>query len=132
MPRSNADTVRLFFEAFVRRDAEAAAELFEDAATFEPASTAVSERGTYEGPEGVRRYFRDLDETWQSFRVTISELHEDGDQVVALGRVYAAGNGFVGDDPAGFVWRLRDGMVVHGRVFTSHDAALAAAGLHTR
>jgi ketosteroid isomerase-like protein len=129
MLRSNADTIRSLFDAFSRRDAAAAAELFNEDAKFEPASTPAAGRETYVGPEGVRSYFRDLDETWQRFEVTITELLEHDDCVVVLGRVYAAGNGFVGDDPAGFVWRLRNGRIVFGRVFTSHDGALAAAGL---
>jgi uncharacterized protein len=126
---SNVDLVNRLFEAFARGDAEAIAALFDDEARFEPLSTSAAERHPYVGQEGVRRYLEDLGATWDRFQVTISEVREDGDHVVALGRIYAAGNGFVGDDPAGFVWRFKEGKIAFGKVFTSHDAALDAAGL---
>jgi ketosteroid isomerase-like protein len=88
---SNVDIVNRLFEAFARRDAKAIAELFDDEARFEPLSTSVAERRPYIGPEGVRRYMEDLGAAWDRFQVTISEVREDGDHVVALGRIYAAG-----------------------------------------
>jgi hypothetical protein len=41
--------------------------------------------------------------------------------------VYAWGVGRVVDSPAGWLWRVRDGLVVHGRVFDTARAALEAA-----
>ena len=51
------------------------------------------------------------------------------DVVVCTGRVYAWGVGRVIDAPAGWVWRLRDGKLVEGRVYENQREALAAAGL---
>jgi len=48
---------------------------------------------------------------------------------VCTGRVYAWGVGRVIDAPAGWVWRLRDGKLVEGRVYENQREALAAAGL---
>ena len=49
--------------------------------------------------------------------------------MVVTGRVYAWGLGRVVDTPAGWLWRLRDGRVVEGRVFDNEQDALAAGGL---
>jgi len=95
----------------------------------EPLSTPVERRTPYLGASGMRRYMRDLDETWQRFEVSIDELRAEGDYVVATGRIYAQHPNLVADDPAGFVFRLRDAKVVWVKVYRSHEEALAAAGM---
>jgi ketosteroid isomerase-like protein len=58
------------------------------------------------------------------------ELHEvDGERVLALGRIYAAGSGRVIDAPVAWVWHVRDGMLDYGRVHQSTRAALDELGL---
>jgi hypothetical protein len=47
---------------------------------------------------------------------------------VALGRIYARQASFVADDPAAFVFRLRDSKIVWAKVYRSETEALAAAG----
>ena len=95
----------------------------------EPLSTPVERRSPYLGVDGLRRYLRDLDETWEKFEVTVAELRADGDHVVALGRIHAQHEDLVADDPAGFVFKLRDAKVVWAKVYPSADEALASAGL---
>jgi ketosteroid isomerase-like protein len=125
----NTDTIRLFLEAFERRDAEAVAALCHPAVRFEPASTEVALRSAYIGEAGMRQYLQDIDATWEQFRLTVHSIREADGKVVALGRVYASARGFVGDDPVGIVCGLRSGKLLWGKVYTSQDAALAAAGL---
>ena len=48
--------------------------------------------------------------------------------MVAIGRIYARQRGFVADDPAAFVFKLRDSKVVWAKVYRSESEALAAAG----
>jgi ketosteroid isomerase-like protein len=76
----------------------------------------------------VRRYLQDLDETWDTFEVTIANLRADGEHVVAVGRIRARQGDVAVDDPAGFAFRLRDGRVVWAKVYRSHEEALAAVG----
>ena len=95
----------------------------------EPLSTEVAPRTPYLGVGGLRRYLRDLDETWQEFDVTVEDLRAHGDHVVAVGRIHARRENVVTDDQAGFAFKLRDGKVVWAKVYRSPDEALAAAGL---
>ena len=71
----------------------------------------------------------DVARVWVQLRSEPEEFLEVGDLVVCTGRVYAWGIGRVVDAPAGWVWRLRDGLLVEGRVYESRNAAFAAAGL---
>jgi ketosteroid isomerase-like protein len=48
---------------------------------------------------------------------------------VCTGRVYAWGVGRVIDAPAGWVWRVRDGLIVEGHVYESRRGAYEAVGL---
>jgi ketosteroid isomerase-like protein len=66
---------------------------------------------------------------WRELRSEPDEYDEVGELVVCAGRVYAWGVGRVVDAPAGWVWRLRDGLIVEGRVYETRRAARAAAGL---
>ena len=84
----------------------------------------------YRGHEGLRVYFADVARVWEELRSEPDEFIEiDDDRVVCTGRVYAWGVGRVIDAPAGWVWRLRDELVVEGHVYESRRGAYEAAGL---
>ena len=68
-------------------------------------------------------------QVWQELRSEPDEYVELDDRVVCTRRVYAWGIGRVIDAPAGWVWRLRDGLVVEGRVYETRRGAYEAAGL---
>jgi ketosteroid isomerase-like protein len=53
----------------------------------------------------------------------------EGGIVAVTGRVYAWGAGRVVDAPAGWLWRVADGLIVYGRVFETPAGALEAAGV---
>lgn len=97
---------------------------------FEPLSTPVRDRDPSEalGHTGLRRYFENLVSTWDEFRVAIAEVREAGDHVAALGQIHAVSTaaGFDSTDPVGFVWRLRDGLVVWGKTYRTPEEALSA------
>jgi ketosteroid isomerase-like protein len=123
--------VRRAFEAFTQRDVEAVLELVDPAVEFYAPTAEIAGKNTpYRGREGMRRYFEDVARLWEELEVIPREYRQAGDRVVALGRVYARGpDGLVVDAPAGWLWRLRAGKIVSGRVYTSREEALEAAGL---
>jgi anti-sigma regulatory factor (Ser/Thr protein kinase)/ketosteroid isomerase-like protein len=125
----NVRVVRELFDAFAARDIKRTISLVDRGVMMEPLSTSVQRRAPYLGVSGLRRYFGDLDETWQEFQVSVDELRAAGDHVVAFGRIFARTRDVVADDPAGFAFKLRDGKVVWAKVYRSQDEALAAAGL---
>lgn len=116
-------------DAFSRRDGDAMVRLMARHVQFEPAPTPFRPHRSYVGHDGMRGYLDDLAATWDRLEVTVIEYRHAGDYVLAFGRIYAAGHGSVQDDPATFVWRLEDGLVVWGRVFRNREEALESLGL---
>ena len=125
----NLRVVRDLFDAFAARDVSRTSQLVDRGVMMEPLSTPVERRTPYLGVDGLRRYLQDLDETWDRFDVTIEDVRaDDGEHVVADGRILARQNDVAVDDPACFAFRLRDGKVVWAKVYRSHEEALAAVG----
>lgn len=131
MAASNVDIVRQAFAAFEHRDADLLIPICSTGMVFEPVTARIAATGLpYRGHEGMRRYLEDVARTWQELRPAPDAFHEaDGGIVVATGRVYAWGAGRVIDAPAGWLWRIEDGLLVYGRIFETAAAALEAAGL---
>jgi ketosteroid isomerase-like protein len=126
----NADIVRQVFDAFSRRDLQALIALSDPEIVFQPQTGRLAGRDEpYRGHEGLRAYLADVAQVWQELRSEPDEYVELDDRVVCTGRVYAWGIGRVIDAPAGWVWRLRDGLVVEGRVYETRRGAYEAAGL---
>jgi anti-sigma regulatory factor (Ser/Thr protein kinase)/ketosteroid isomerase-like protein len=125
----NTRVVRQLLDAFAARDEARIMRLVDRGVMIEPLSTPVERRTPYLGVDGLRRYLTDLDRTWDRFEISVDQVHGGGDHVVAMGRIYAQHRELVADDPAGFVFKLRDAKVVWAKVYPSPGEALAAAGL---
>ena len=125
----NADIVRRVFAAFSRRDVESLLALCDPEIVFVPQTGRLAGRDEpYRGHEGLRTYLADVARVWQELRSEPDEYIEIDDRVLCTGRVYAWGVGRVIDAPAGWVWRVRDGLVVEGRVYETRRAAYEAVG----
>lgn len=131
MTTRNTDIVRAMFDAFAQRDAEALLSVAHPDIVFSPPTRRLARgEGAYYGHDGLRAYLADVARLWQELRSEPDEFIEIGDdQVLCTGRVYAWGVGRVVDTPAGWLWRLRDGRVIEGRVFETRRAAYEAVGL---
>lgn len=131
MEETRTDLARLVFEAFNRRDLEAALAIAHEQVEFFAATAEMANEGRpYVGHEGMRKYYDDVAKVWLELEVTPTEIREVGDAVLALGRVYGrAEGGYIQDSPAQWVMRFRDGRVSLIRVFTNRSAALAEVGL---
>lgn len=128
MDDPRVDVVRRAFQAFAARDVEEMLPVLDPDVEFLPVTAVILGQGeAYHGHEGMRRYFADVAEVWDELVVTPREFRVVGDHVVATGRVYARGAGRVVDSPAGWVWIVRDGLIVWGRVFADAEGALAYA-----
>src|SRR3954471_18653150 len=125
-----ADIVRELFDAFGRRDTTAVLALADPDIVFTPPTRRLAGRaGTDPGDEGLRTYLAYVARVWQELRSEPDEYVELDDRVLCTGRVYAWGVGRVIDAPAGWVWRLRDGLVVEGSVYETRRAAYEAVGM---
>jgi ketosteroid isomerase-like protein len=119
------EVVSALYDAFARRDVEAAVALAHPELEFWPQGTAerVGREEPYRGPDGLRRYFADVERAWEQLRVEPAELRVAGAGVVAFGRVVGRSGGRDVELPAIWVWKLRDGLVAYVRaVATAAEA----------
>lgn len=127
---ANVAVVRRAFEAFTVRDVEELVAACADDVEFHLPTARLAGKGRpYRGHEGVRAYLRDAARVWSELRLEAREFHVRDDLVVAVGRVYAWGDGRVVDTPSAWVWQLRDLQVTRVEVFESRAEAFAFAGL---
>jgi ketosteroid isomerase-like protein len=126
---TDVKVVEAVFAAFAERDVERVLELSDPEIELTAVTNDFAERTEpYRGHEGIREYFRDVARVWDELRLTPREYREVGDSVLVLGRVNARSAARIVDGSTGWLWRVRDGRVVYGRVYASAaDAERAAA-----
>jgi uncharacterized protein len=123
---ATADLVRRAYAAFAKRDFEALAEVA--VADFELDITdRVLNPATYRGEDGLRQFFSEIDELWESMDMKVERLVERGDEVLALLLVDITGraSGMTLQDRIAQLWTARDGKLVRMRVRADQQAALA-------
>jgi ketosteroid isomerase-like protein len=127
----NIELVRESIEAANRGDLEW---LLEHAASdIELRSRGVAgEPVLYTGPAGIREYFRDMADIWQSMESAPEDIRELGDRVIAIvnRRLRGRGSGIDVEDKIGIIFELRDGVAVRVSTYRNVEEALAEAGFH--
>jgi uncharacterized protein len=115
-------------EAFNRGDVEAFLESVDPEIEFIPRRAPV--QGAYHGHAGIREFFADNAESFDVFEVRIDEVHEIGEQIVAVGtvRIKGKGSGAEVTVPTASVIRYRDGKIVRSEEMNDRTRALRAAG----
>ena len=89
-------------------------------------------QGPYSGHEGVRRWWEDLAEAFESFRIELVDCAQvDDERVLAENRATGRfrGTGIPLDFPWAGLITVRDGKVVRAVGYFSRQQALEAAGL---
>jgi ketosteroid isomerase-like protein len=120
--------VKAVFAAFAERDVERVLELIDPEVEFTAMTNDLAGRTEpYRGHEGIRDYFRDVSLVWEELRLTPRDYREVGGGVLVTGRVNARSSARIVDGSTGWFWRVRDGRVVHGRVYASAAEAERAA-----
>src|SRR5271165_2291765 len=88
--------------------------------------------GVYEGSDGIRRYFADIEEAGPDFRIELDGV-EGGDskRMLAFLRFSSTGraSGIRLAAPLTNVYDLIDGKISHVRIFVDRQEALKAVGL---
>ena len=87
---------------------------------------------SYDGPDGIRRFFTDIGDAGPDFKITIEHLEAIGpDRVLAFGRNTATGraSGIPTEAATGNVYDFANGKIKRIRIFFDRDQALEAAGL---
>ena len=125
------DVIRELYAAFSARDVEAVLALSHPDIEFYPQGTVerAGREVPYRGADGLRQYFADVAAQWDELRVEPGQLRIAGDGVVAFGTAIGRSGGEDVRQPVIWVWKLRDGRVVSGRVVATAAQAYKAAGV---
>jgi uncharacterized protein len=136
MPREDGDPdlfrlVEAYYPALNQRDVEAVLGLFAEDAEYLPFNVSVVEGGSYQGHAGIRKFFEDAADTWESLRAEPQVYKAKGDQIVVTGRLRCRGkqSGIDVDSPAAWVFSFRGRKATRMRVYLDPEEALRDAGL---
>jgi ketosteroid isomerase-like protein len=125
--RRDVDVVKAVFVAFAERDLERVLELCANDVEFIAVTSDYAGRTEpYRGHEGMRQYFRDVEEVWDELRLAPTDYRVVGDQVLVTGRVSARSAARTVSGSTGWVWRVRDGKVAQVRAYASAEDAIAS------
>lgn len=131
MSQESVEIVRRGFEAWNRRDYEAALSHFSSDVQID-VSDRILNPEVYTGIDGAIRFRNEIAETWDDFRVEVEDLLPAGEEVVAL--VRSSGQGRMSGAPvvnAGAAWvaTVREGKIARLRLYRERSEALEAVGL---
>ena len=130
MSEENVEIVRHLYELVNRGDLDAVLEYLDPSVHYD-LSERVFNPAIYEGHDGIRRFYAELNEVWDDFRTDPVEFIQAGDKVVVPHRVHAVGkeSGVEVELPSTTIYSLSDGKVAAIRMYRDHARALEAAGL---
>jgi ketosteroid isomerase-like protein len=124
---SDIEVVKEVFAAFAERDVDGVLAHADPTIVFRPMTSDYAGRTEpYRGHEGIRQYFRDLAAIWDDIRLTPTDFRQVGETVLVTGKVTARSPARLVAGSTGWVWRMRDGKVVYGRVYRSAAEAIEA------
>ena len=86
---------------------------------------------SYHGHDGLRAFFHDWSEAFQSFSFHCKEVIDAGDEVISVNAAHGLGrtSGLNVEMEQWAVWSIRGGKIVRVVWFRTQDEAAEAAGL---
>jgi ketosteroid isomerase-like protein len=128
MSQENVDTARDFIAAYNRRDYDAAVEHFDPEIEWVLPARQSSDSGR--GPDEVKRFWNDIDETFEELRLEPQEFVDAGDRVATRLRHYGRSRSGAEIDVEMYhqVATFRAGKMVRIEFFGEWTEALEAAG----
>jgi ketosteroid isomerase-like protein len=128
MRSENVETVRRAHQALNDGDMDALVVLCDEQFRLDM-SDRIFNPAIYEGHDGIRRFYSEVREVWESYVWEPEELIEAGDGVVALLRSTARGrgSGVEVERHTAMVWSVREGRATAVRFFRDQNEALRAA-----
>jgi ketosteroid isomerase-like protein len=125
---SHEETIFAAYEAWSRRDVDALIDVVHPDAVARPILGANIGVSVYRGREGLRDWFRDLPQEWETFQTRVTRIDERGDRAVLTIDIHARGraSGVVIDGDLYHLVELRDGMILRLEAFRDKHAAMQA------
>ena len=120
------ELVERLFDAFNRRDAAAIVDLCDERMEFFAVTADEAGRSNpYVGKEGLSSYLDDVARIWEELLITPTQVEQQGDSLLVRGRVYLRSRALgIRDMPAAWIWDLREGLFMRGRVFVDPEDAV--------
>jgi len=131
MSQENVEVVRRVHDAAGRRDVATVLALYDPDVELDVSRVEIVGQDTYRGHDGLRRFFREWHEAWESIDYSFEELIDAGDQVISVVTRRARGRASGADVewPLALVWTLRAGRVTRLVWFPAREDAFEAVGL---
>jgi ketosteroid isomerase-like protein len=125
---TNEEAIATAYGAWSRRDIEALLSVVHPESEARPILGANIGTSVYRGHEGLRAWFKDLHQEWESFETSITRTDVRGDRVLCTLQIHACGraSGIVIDHEMYHLLDMRDGMIHRLEAFQDRDAALTA------
>jgi ketosteroid isomerase-like protein len=122
------ELIRLAYEAWSSRDIEALLELVQPDAEARPILGANIGSSVYNGKEGLRAWFEDLHQEWETFETRVTGVEERGGRALLTIQVHARGraSGVVIDGELYHLMTFRDGLISRMEAFQDRDSAVRA------
>jgi ketosteroid isomerase-like protein len=130
MSQENVEFIRRLAEAVNRRDFDWLLAHADDELEFIPLRAGTE--GAFHGPEGLRRFVEDTEESFDVFEISLDDIRAVGDQaVVGCGtlRIRGRGSGLETEVTTAAIATIRQGRLVHLKDYGDRAKALEAAGL---
>jgi ketosteroid isomerase-like protein len=130
MSQENVELFQKALKGYNGRDIDPMLDLCQPEVEWYPFTAQVEGDVAYHGHDGIRRWWANLNVTFEEFEASIDEIRDEDDVLVALGRLRIRfQSGITLDSEIGWVFRFSDGLAEWGRAYQSHAEALEAAGL---
>jgi uncharacterized protein len=128
MSQENVDRIRRGYEAFARRDLDAALEMMDPEIEAHDAPE-VPDAAVHRGREAVRRDWEQMFDLFEDFTIDVEDLFDAGDELVVFLRPQRARPGKRRGGRRANGAHLREGRAIRLRQHLNRAAALEAAGL---
>ena len=122
--------VRAFADSITERDLDGALAVCHPDVAF-PSLMAQLDDRPYTGHDGIRRYFADIEATWDEWRVDVEQLVQASDgTVVIVMRTHMRGreSGLPFAEHVANLWEFRDELLWRATLYRDPAEALRAAG----
>ena len=125
---THEQTIHAAYDAWSRRDIDDLLEQVDPSAEARPLLGANVGTDVYRGHDGLRRWFEDLHQEWETFETSVARIEERGDRALCTIRIHARGraSGVMIDDELYHLIELREGLVMRLEAFRERDDAMRA------
>ena len=125
---TNETAIRAAYEAWSRRDIDGLLAVVHPDAEARPILGANIGTSVYYGHDGLRQWFKDLHQEWETFETRITRIDERADRAVCTFAVHARGraSGVVIDGELYHLLDMRDGHILRLEAFQDREAAMKA------